>query len=466
MERNVDVAIIGAGTAGLSALSRVRRHTDNWVLINGGELGTTCARVGCMPSKAAIQVAEDFHRRHIFDRHGIEGASGLSMAVADAMEHVRDMRDVFVDKVLSSSTDEMGDELIEGYARFLEPDLLEVDGQRIRAAKAVIIATGSRPIVPIAWQSFGDRVMTTDDLFEQENLPESIAVIGLGVIGLEMGQSLHRMGVHVTGFDQAETIGGLHDPAVNTAAVGLFGKEFPIHLGQPAEVTEEDGKLRVTAGEHSVLVDKVLAAMGRTPNLDRLDLEALGVNLDDRGMPEYDPHTMQVGQLPIFIAGDVTADRPILHEAGHAGRIAGYNAVADKVQAFKRKTPLVITFCDPNIAMVGARLDELDPDTTAIGEMNFGPLGRALIMGKNRGVLRIYADRADGRLRGAAMVGPKGENLAHLLAWCIEAGFSVFDVLKMPFYHPTIEEGVQGALYDLRGKVDLKVDFPEVEVME
>ena len=137
MEKQVDVAIIGAGSAGLTTMSRVRRATDNFVLINGGELGTTCARVGCMPSKVAIQVAEDLHRRTIFEREGIEGGDGLSLYIPEAMEHVRDLRDVFVDQVLMTTTDEMGEELIEGYAKFVEPDLLEIDdGRRIRNLEA------------------------------------------------------------------------------------------------------------------------------------------------------------------------------------------------------------------------------------------------------------------------------------------------------------------------------------------
>ena len=112
MERNVDVAIIGAGTAGLSAMSQVRQAKKDFVLINGGELGTTCARVGCMPSKALIQVAHDLHRREIFEREGIEGGAGLSVNLPDALEHVRDLRDILVDRVLANSTDQMGETFI------------------------------------------------------------------------------------------------------------------------------------------------------------------------------------------------------------------------------------------------------------------------------------------------------------------------------------------------------------------
>lgn len=467
MERKVDVAIIGAGSAGLTATATVRRYTDNVVLIDGGELGTTCSRVGCMPSKAAIQVAEDLHRRTVFKREGIEGGDGLSADIPASMEHVRDLRDVFVDQVLATSIDQMDEAMfIAENASFIEPTLLQVGAQQIRAEK-VILATGSKPIVPRAWEVFGDRILTTDNFFEQENLPASMAVIGLGVIGLELGQTLHRLGIQVTGVDMATTIGGLRDPLVNSAAIEIIGKEFPLWLGQAAEIVEEsDGKLRVTAGDNSVVVDQILVCMGRRPNLCDLGLDGIGVRFNARGVPDYDLNTMQIGQFPIFIAGDVNADRPILHEANLEGRMAAYNTTHEPIVAFKRKVPLAITFCDPNIVSVGAVWDTLKEKDIAVGEMKFGPLGRALVMAKNKGLLRVYARKADGRLLGAAMVAPKGEHLGHLLAWCVQQELSVTDLLKMPFYHPTIEEGLQGALYDLRRLLDIKAEIPlELELL-
>ncbi len=145
-ERNVDVAIIGSGSAGLNAMSQTRKAGKTFVLINGGEPGTTCARVGCMPSKAMIQVAEDYHRRTHLGKFGVDGHEALTLDVGEAMEHVQDLRDTFVDRVLTNSTDDMPEDLfVQDYARFIEPTLLEVAGQRIRAG-AVVIATGSRPL--------------------------------------------------------------------------------------------------------------------------------------------------------------------------------------------------------------------------------------------------------------------------------------------------------------------------------
>ncbi len=457
VNRHVEVAIVGAGTAGLAALSQVRRKTDSFVLINGGELGTTCARVGCMPSKAFIQTASDYHRRQIFQRLGVRGRETLELDAVAAMEHVRDLRDIFVDRVMAGTTDNMGDEFIDGCARFLEPNVLEVEGQRIRANK-VIVATGSSPVVPETWRLFHDRILTSDNFFEQETLPESIAVIGLGVIGLELGQALSRMGVAVTGLDALETVGAIRDPVVRQTAVTIIGKEFPLWLGEPAEVREDGDGLLVHSGDRRVRVEKVLACMGRRPRLRGLGLERIGVATDAQGIPVYDPATMQIEGFPIFIAGDADAHRQILHEAADEGRIAGSNAMADEAIRYQRRTALTIVFTDPNIASVGASFEDLKQDSTAIGEFRFNALGRALIMGKNQGTLRVYADRHNGLLQGASMVAPGGEHLAHLLAWAIQEKQTVLDLLQMPFYHPTVEEGLQAALRDLKKQLKNQVD--------
>ncbi len=462
MVREVDVAIIGAGSAGLYALSQVRRETDNYVLIDGGELGTTCARVGCMPSKVFIQVADDFHRRTIFDREGIDGADALGLDKAAVMEHVQDLRDTFVDRTLGV-TDALDEtHLIDGYARFVDDHTLEVNDQQYRA-RAIVIATGTKPIIPDAWQSLREDIITTDEFFELEDLPASVAVIGLGSIGLELGQAMSRLGLAVTGVDLMETVAKLQDPAVNKLAVEAIGKEFPLWLGAAAQIEKTADGIRVSAGDKQVVVDKVLASLGRRPSLDRLGLENTSLRLDDEAVPVFDPETMQCGSSSIYIAGDVVLDRPLLHEAGHEGRVAGYNAVRQSAVRFRRKTALAITFCDPNVSTVGAQLDELDEAAIAIAEMQFAPVGRALIMGKNRGIIRVYVNKADGLVVGAAMACVKGEHLAHLLAWSIQQGMTVFDLLKMPYYHPVIEEALQAALYGVLSELDIKEETVELE---
>ena len=461
MERSVDVAVIGAGTAGLAAVSQLRQANKSFVLINGGELGTTCARVGCMPSKALIQVGHDLHRRQLFDREGIEGGEGLSANLPDILEHVRDLRDILVDRVLENSTDQMEEEFLDGYARFVEPGRLQV-GDDVIQAENIIIACGTRPVVPPAWVDFGDRIITSDTLFEQEDLPESVAVVGLGIIGLELGQALAQLGIAVTGIDQAETLAGLSDPSARQSAIEVMSRAFPLWLGHTAELRDEEGRIRVSAGEQSVVVDKVLAAMGRQPNLDWLALENAGIALDDQGTPSFDPATMRCGDSRVFIAGDISGSDQVLHEAAAEGRIAGYNAARENSIAFARKTSLAITFSSPNICSVGTPFDVLDPEKIETGEMRLGPVGRALLMGANRGIIRLYADKRSGVLLGATVIAERGEHLAHLLAWCIGEKMTVLQLLRKPFYHPTMEEAIQGALKDLLQKLDLPTSPPDI----
>ena len=250
MSNHLDIAILGSGTAGLNALGQVRRHTKNFLLIDGAaedELGTTCARVGCMPSKAMIHIAEDFHARKQFQKLGIEGSESLSIDGAAVMERVQDVRDILVDRVLSNSIDKMGDKFVNEFAQFVDAHTLQLGNQTVGFDKC-IIATGSRPVVPEAWQSLGNQILTTDSFFEQENLPASMAVIGLGVIGLELGQALSQLGVDVTGVDALTTIAGLKDPEINRCAIDLIQKEFPLILGQTAELEKVGELIRVTAG--------------------------------------------------------------------------------------------------------------------------------------------------------------------------------------------------------------------------
>ena len=453
MEHNIDVVIIGAGTAGLYALSQVIQKRKSYLIVQNGELGTTCARVGCMPSKVMIQAAEDFHRRKVFEREGIDGGEGLSLDKEEVMEFVRELRDSFVERVHGNNDKRLKDHIIHGQAEFIKPGQLRV-GEDIVNFSSVVIASGSTPIIPQAWQAFSDHIITTDTIFELDELPDSIAVIGLGVIGLEIGQALARLDVDVTGIDMAEQIGGIEDPEILQSVIETLAREFPLWLGEAAGVTEEGGKLRVTAGDEAVLVDKILVSMGRSPNVSGMKLEKLGIELDQQGVPIHNPNTMQCGDQPVFLAGDVSGNRPIMHEAGDEGRIAGINAASDSIQAYKRKTPLAITFTDPNICTAGTIWSELDQKTTVVGQVNMAPVGRALIMTKNRGLIRIYGDKQSGRILGASIFAIKGEHLAHLMAWCIQQDLTVFDLLKMPFYHPVIEEALQAALRDLASKVE------------
>lgn len=454
MNSMADVVIVGGGSAGLAALREVRKRTENFLVVNHGPWGTICARVGCMPSKLLIEAANAFHRRGTFDEFGIRGADGLRVDIPAVLRRVRRLRDGFVASTLEA-TATLGERAISGRARLLDAGQLDVDGRRI-SARSIILATGSRPVAPSAWQRLGARLLTTDNLFEQESLPPRIAVVGLGAIGVEMSQALSRLGLDVAAFGHAAGVAGLSDPGVNRVAVELLGREFALQLGVHAELAEARDGIRVRAGDTDMTVDAVLAALGRRPNLDDLGLENLGVSLDQRGMPTVDPTTQQIGGLPVFLAGDANAQTPLLHEAADDGHIAGINACrialsGERPACFARRTRLAIVFAEPGIAVVGRRFRELG--AAVAGEVRFENQGRARAGQRNHGILRVYAEPSSGRLLGAEMCSPAAEHMAHLLALAIDRKLTVRELLRLPFYHPVLEEGLRSALRELAAQL-------------
>jgi dihydrolipoamide dehydrogenase len=448
--RHVRIAILGAGTAGLTALSQVRKHTDNFVIINHGPYGTTCARVGCMPSKALIQAADDFHRRSALATLGILGGEGLRVDLPAVLQRVRDYRDARVAGVLGSTNSLQSAQNIAGRARLDGPNRLIItrpDGQEEAiGADHILIATGTRPVVPAAWRAFGERILTTDDLFERPDLPRRIAVVGLGVIGLELGQSLARLGLQIHGFELRESLGPLTDPVIQAEAQRRIGAEFPLHMGRAVTLREgAGGAVLVDNGETVVEVDAVLAAMGRRPNTDGLGLETLGVPLDARGLPAFDRNTLQIGDLPVFFTGDVNGELQVLHEASDEGFIAAFNALHGPAR-FKRRVPLAIAFTDPQMAVVGQTWQALQGRPFATGGVNFAQQARAMAMLRAAGQLHVYAEPGSGKLLGAELCAPGAEHLGHLLALAIQRDMTVAELLTLPFYHPVLEEGLRTAL--------------------
>lgn len=452
-----DVAVIGAGTAGLSAYRAARNAGKHAILIEDGPHGTTCARVGCMPSKLLIAAAEAAHAVREAPGFGIQ-PGGLKVDGKAVMERVRSERDRFVGFVLENVAAMPAEDKLHGRARFTAPNRLQIGANLEVAAKAVVIATGSRPDIPSEWAAAGPRVISSDAVFEWTDLPRSVAVIGAGVIGLELGQALHRLGVRVAIIARGSSVAQLKDPHVLAAASQALGEEMDLRFRTEVSAITRAGdglelRTRGTEGEERTEhFDYVLVTTGRTPNVSGLGLDHTGLALDKNGVPKFDRHTMQCGDSCIFIAGDASAEIPLLPEAADQGKIAGANAASyPEVKPGLRRTPLAITFSEPQIATVGQGYKELSNgrEHFAIGAISFDNQGRSRVMRQNKGMLRVYAEYASGRFLGAEMVGPRAEHIGHLLAWAHQARLTVPQMLEMPFYHPVVEEGLRTALRDL-----------------
>jgi dihydrolipoamide dehydrogenase len=455
-ERTCDVAVIGAGTAGLAAYRAATEAGAEAVLIERGPGGTTCARVGCMPSKLLIAAAKAAHAARNTDLFGIR-VSGVTVDGRAVLERVRAERDRFVGSVLDGVDALPEAARIAGSARFAGRDSLTVDDRTRVTFRAAVIATGSSPAVPAPLRGLGDRLLTTDTLFEIPDLPDSLAVLGAGAVGIEIAQAMSRLGIRVTVIDAGDTVAGLSEPDLARQAAEIFGAELALHFGAKLDSatcdgdgvrlawTDRDGQARETRA------DRVLAATGRSPNLNGLGLESTGLRLGEGGMPDFDRRNLVCDGAPILIAGDADAWRPVLHEASRQGSIAGANAAAlaagRAVTSPQPWTRLTMVFTDPQVAAIGAPY-EADARGRVTGTADFSTQGRARVDGTNHGGLRIWADRA-GRLLGGEMLGPAVEHLAHLLAHAIGDGKSAATLQDQPIYHPTVEEGFSTALSEI-----------------
>jgi len=461
-DQQADVAVIGAGTAGMSAYRAALKHTSSVRLIESGDYGTTCARTGCMPSKLLIAAADAAHGAANAGRFGIRVDPPVIDGVA-VMERVRSERDRFVGFVVDAVDAWPQAHRLLGHASFVDSRTLAIDGPQGRSllhAGRIVIATGSSPVTLPEWRkTLGDRLLVNDDVFSWKDLPQSVAVVGAGVIGLELAQALHRLGVRVHLYGRGGTTGPLTSPALQALAGQVLAAELPMTLDAMSLDVAREGdsvvvRARTAEGALSeARFDWLLSAIGRRANVDGLGLANTGLPLQANGVPAFDRRTGQVGSSNVFIAGDAAQDRPLLHEAADEGHIAGDNAGRfPDVRVHARRAPLAIVFCDPQMMIAGASHAELmhSGASFATGSVSFADQGRSRVAGRNQGALEVYAERDSGRFLGAEMLGPAAEHIGHLLAWSVQRGDTVQQMLDSPFYHPVIEEGLRTALRELR----------------
>ncbi len=450
---NTDVAIIGAGTAGMVAYREAAKATDSITLIEGRHYGTTCARVGCMPSKLMIAAAESAYHVNHASAFGVQ-ASIEHIDGKAVMDRVRTERDRFVGFVLETIEDIPKDHRVKAMAQFKDEHTLELDNGDTITADRIVIAVGSRPHIPELFKDAGDRLIVNDDVFDWEDLPKSVAVIGTGVIGMELGQALHRLGVRVTMFSHSNNIAGINHPDVLKQARAIFSDELHMECSATIEKVEDQGKevalhyKDASGKQHVEVYEYILSAAGRLSNVDQLKLENTSLNCDERGIPVFSKYSGQCGDSHIFIAGDADNFIPILHEAADEGRIAGYNAGHyPDIRCAYRSTPMGVIFTDPQIMYVGRSHQDLTESGVEFvtGDVSFENQGRSRVMRVNKGILNIYVEYGSGQLLGAEMIGPRAEHIAHLLGWAIQSHLTVREILEMPFYHPCIEEGVRTA---------------------
>lgn len=443
-----DVIVIGGGTAGLGAYRKAISLGKRALLIEKNDFVTTCANVGCMPSKLLIAAAENMHEINKSSQFGIN-VSNITIDNKKLLERVRSERDRFVGFVKRGADNIASEDKIIGSGYIKDKNTVEVNNN-IFTTKTIVVATGSTPFIPDVYRPVLSKILTNENIFEIERLPKTLAVVGAGVIGMELGFAMKNLGVNVTLFNMSERIMGLNKD-INDYLVKHLEQELNFVSNKKIIKTEEVAggiKLSFDDGSEQIF-EEILLAAGRRPVFKNIGLEN---SYDGDPLIDYNRETTQVGNSNIFFAGDVNNDVPLLHEAAKEAMFAGENAALyPEIKTFKRLVPLAVAFTSPQIMQVGQTRNL--PDDIIKGTVSFEDQGRSRVMLKNLGMLNVYFDRKTHNFIGAEMMGPNAENIAHAFAWIIELGVTLEQVLEFPFYHPVVEEGVRTAFRDAATKI-------------
>lgn len=438
-----DIAVVGAGSAGLTAARLARWFGKRVVLIDKVRLGGDCLHYGCVPSKALIKASRVAYESRTADRWGLEphdtraDLGRVNARVADVIARVGALDDV-------AALAEHGVEVALGQTRFLDAHTLQVGDRRLRA-KYVLLATGSSPAVPDIPGLAGSGVLTNEDVFSLDRLPPRLAVLGGGPVGAELAQALARLGSEVTVLTRAAGLLPRDDPDLVALLTAQFATEgITVHGGVDVHAVHRDrADLVVTIeGRSDLRVDQILCATGRRPNVADLDLAVAGVQHGPDGVQVDD--RLRTTAQHIYAAGDVTGGPAYTHFAGYQAAHAVRNIVVPGSAAFDPGALPAVTFTDPEVARVG-RAD----DGTAYGILRF-PYSRherALTDGESVGLIKILVGR-DRRILGAHVAGHNAGELIDELTLAMNRKLTVDHIVGSIHAYPTYSFALPIALHE------------------
>jgi len=444
-QRTHDVVVIGGGSAGYAAARTAREAGADVAIVDRGPLGGLCILRGCMPTKAILRSAEiaaAMRRAPEFGLSPVEVRADLSAIVDRKNRLVREFADYRIQQLRDPAYT-----LYEAPASFLTPHRLQAGNDQI-AAKAFIVATGSAPRTGIVPGLDHASCVTSDELLDLRDQPESLIVLGAGPVGLELGQFFSRIGTRVTIVQRSPYVLSHLDQDVGSALMQALEQDgLSILAEATVQRIEQAGAQPVVhmirqGVEHTLSGELVLNALGRVPNIAGLNLSAAGVTVEagrvmvDGGMRTSQPH--------IFAVGDVTNLYDIVHIAIQQGELAGWNAchLREAPRQFDDRLVTEVVFTDPQVAVAGlsekACCDKAIPYLTA--SYPFADHGKAMCLGATHGFVKLIADPKTGLILGAQIVGPEAGEVIHELIAVMYYRGTVQDLLRIPHYHPTLAE--------------------------
>ena len=441
MTYDYDLAIVGSGGAAFAAAIRASTLGASAVLIERGQIGGTCVNIGCVPSKTLLAAADTFHRAssHPFD--GVPTSAGgpdLRALIAQKDELVAGLRKA---KYLDLAPD-YGFEIIHGQASFADGDTLRVDGRMVRA-RAYLVATGAEPAVPDIPGLREAGYLTSTTAMAIEDVPRRLATIGGGFVAMEQGQLFSRLGSEVT-------IVGRLAPRAEPELADWMGRVFAddgIRVAPERVVgVERDGDTVVLATDRGTRVetDAVMVAVGRSPRVGDLDLDQVGVDLDERGFISVTDE-QRTSNPKVFAAGDVTGGPQFVYTAAAQGTIAAENALTDSHRKMDYVALPSVIFTSPSLASAGVT----EAEALAAGHqcdcrtLELADVPRAIVNRDTRGAIKLVADAQSRKVLGVHAVADNAGELMLAATYAIKFGLTVEDLAGTWAPYLTMSEGLK-----------------------
>ena len=463
-----DLIVLGGGSAGFNA-ARVATDLGKAVAIVDGApaLGGLCILKGCMPSKTLLHATDLLHHAQHAAPFGLRIPSArIDMKALHAWKkHIIADFATYREKAMANA-DRFT--LHRSHARFLNPHTVRLSNGRTLTAGRFLIATGSRVSVPAGIPSLADTPhWTSDDILDLDYVPKSVIVLGGGIVACELAQFLSRIGAKVTLIQRSKHILRDHSPAASEVVEQAFRDEgIDLHTDTQIEKISDTAKgvtVNFTrAGRPCIRrAAHLFNALGREPDTASLDLPAAGVHLTPAGRIKVN-RWQQTSTPHIYAGGDVCGPHDIVHLAVAQGELAARHAfgVSPKTLRPVSATPLLsVVFTDPPIATIGMLEAGLTAKKIAhlVATYPFDDHGKSILMGATRGYVKIVAEPRRGRILGAEIVGPQAAELIHCFTGPLTTRATVHDLLRAPWYHPTLAEILTYPLEELAEKIPVPV---------
>ena len=453
MHYDYDVLVLGGGAAGLSAAGIATNLGAKTLMVEREKLGGDCTWTGCVPSKTLLKAAKVVHQARTASRYGLTDTE-MEVDFPGVMEHVRSVRqEVYEDADAPEIFEDMGIDVRHGAAHFVDGHTVAIrgaDGNRQQVTgRFIVIATGASAFVPPIDGIDRVPVLTNEDLFDLEELPDRLAIVGGGPIGTEMAQAFSRLGSDVTVIDMADGILQNDDPELSGRLREILEDEGVRYVlnAQVEGVTASNGTVAVAAEQDgssvTVEADRLLLATGRTANVDGLHLDAAGIETSRRGITVDD--RCRTNQTHIYAVGDVTGRYQFTHMSGHMAKVAVTNAILKVPSTIDSDHVPWVTYTEPELAHVGARESDLEESDVShrTYRFPFSKLDRAITEGETEGLIKVHVKDLTGKILGASVLGAHAGELITSFAIAMRNGVTLRNIGDTIHPYPAWGEGVR-----------------------